>query len=331
MSSVRVVLRALSGPSGPAGDAAPVGRSRAFARALLVGCAITAGMIPPGPGGPPVAIAAPAPISADLSVATNEGYARLLFQFETDVEASAKLANSILIISFSHPVSVSVERLAAQAPGYVAAARRDPDGRGVRIALSRKVRLNAMQAAERFYVDLLPDTWAGAPPPLPREVVEDLARRARDAERKVRRQQQLVRQQELALTRVRVSNQPTFSRYTFDLPDLIPVSTSRETDSLTLTFDQPLRFDLADVKSTLPPMVAGVESKVEGQSTVVRFGFIGTVDVRTFREDTSYVVDVGGAEAGKRRNNSADLAGRAAEIASLLAPDDLPSRPPGAR
>ena len=48
-----------------------------------------------------------------------------------------------------------------------------------------------MMAGERLFVDLLPESWTGEPPGLPREIVEDLARRARDADRQA--------QQKLAL------------------------------------------------------------------------------------------------------------------------------------
>ena len=66
----------------------------------------------------------------------------------------------------------------------MSAARRDPDGKGIRIALARKVTMNSMAAGERLFVDLLPDTWTGLPPGLPRDVIEELARRAREAETK---------------------------------------------------------------------------------------------------------------------------------------------------
>ena len=39
-----------------------------------------------------------------------------------------------------------------------------------------------MQINDRLFVDLLPDTWKGPQPPLPTEVIEELARRAREAE-----------------------------------------------------------------------------------------------------------------------------------------------------
>jgi hypothetical protein len=52
----------------------------------------------------------------------------------------------------------------------------------VRFALAQKVNVNSIETADKFFVDLLPATWNGSPPPLPHEVLEELARRAREAE-----------------------------------------------------------------------------------------------------------------------------------------------------
>ena len=138
-----------------------------------------------------LAFAAPtlaaAPVKGDVSVETNEGYARLVFHFPDEVEANVKLSGSILVITFKQPVQVSTDRLSANAPEYISAARRDPDGMGIRLALAREVRVNSMAAGERLFVDLLPRTWTGKPPGLPQEVVEELARRAREAEKKDRK------------------------------------------------------------------------------------------------------------------------------------------------
>ena len=91
--------------------------------------------------------------------------------------------------------------------------------------------------------------------------------------------------------------QPTFTRYIFQLPELIGVSADNTKDKLTLTFDALLRFDLADAKATLPPVIEGIDSELDQEAALVRFAFSGKVDVRTFREDNSYVVDVSTAEA----------------------------------
>jgi hypothetical protein len=119
------------------------------------------------------------------------------------VESQVRFANNILTIVFARAVDIAIDRLNTTIPDYVSAARRDPDGKAVRIALARKVTMNSMAAAERLFVDLLPTTWSGLPPGLPRDVIEDLARRAREAEKKLRQQRNTGRQAQLAPIRVR--------------------------------------------------------------------------------------------------------------------------------
>src|SRR6185437_3380412 len=86
--------------------------------------------------------------------------------------------------------------------------------------------------------------------------------------------------------------QPTFSRYVFELPELMSITTERNKDKLTLVFDRALKFDLASAVSPLPPTIEGIASKTGDQNTSVTFALIGKVDVRTFREDNRYVVEI---------------------------------------
>ncbi len=232
------------------------------------------------------------PIKAELSAKTREGYLRIMFRFSDDVEANVRLANQIVIVDFKSPVWVAIDRLNEMAPDYVSAARSDPDGQGLRIALARKVKLNATPAGDRLFVDLMPENWSGPPPGLPAEVIKELTRRAREAEKTARKNQRLARQRRIPLTRVRVGHQPTFSRYIFELAKFVPVATSRENNSLTLVFDAPLKFDLADAQAAPPPMIETIATQMREETTAVRFALIGNVDVRTFREEKSYVVDL---------------------------------------
>src|SRR4029077_18014414 len=107
---------------------------------------------------------------------------------------------------------VNVDRVRQGTGAYIGAARRDPDGKAVRIALAPRVTMNSMAAGDRLYGDLLPDSWSGLPPGLPREVIEELARRARDAEKKLRQERSAAQQNKMAPSRVRDSHLATFSR-----------------------------------------------------------------------------------------------------------------------
>jgi tetratricopeptide (TPR) repeat protein len=279
-------------------------------------------------------------LKAEVTATVENGYARLVFKFADEIEPQVRVANNILMIQFPRPVDVAIDRIATGAAGYVSVARRDPDGKGVRIALARKVTMNTIPAGERVFIDLLPDTWTGLPPGLPREVIDELARRAREAERHARQQRMLAQQKSMPPIQVKVVTQPTFTRYVFDLPELIGVSADNTRDKLTLTFDALLRFDLADAKATLPASVQSIESEPDHDTVIVRFNFSTRVDVRTFREDNSFVVDVETAERSRGARNgvvrSDELSEMAAELgarkqepsASVAAPNTVPAREP---
>ena len=105
--------------------------------------------------------------------------------------------------------------------------------------------------------------------------------------------------------RVHAATQPTFTRYIFAIPANTSVSNDRVKERLTLTFDAPIKFDLADVVASLPRAIGGIDTELRDDSALVRFNFLAKVDVRTFRDDGSYVLDVVGAD------NKPDEAGAA--------------------
>jgi tetratricopeptide (TPR) repeat protein len=295
-----------------------------------------------------VALLSPRPAAAEAvkataSAAVENGFARLIFTLGTDIDAQVRIANNVVVISFDRPVDVNVDRLREGAGDYIGAARRDPDGKAVRIALSRRVTMNSMVAGDRLFVDLLPDSWSGLPPGLPREVIEELARRAHDAEKKLRLEHPAEAERKVPLIRVRVASQPTFTRYMFQLPEPTSVAADNRKDKLTLTFNGALNFDLADAKAALPASLQSIDSELDQDTAVVRFTYQGKVDVRTFREDNDYVVDVGSAEIKEGRplegKPSNELAALAADLmtrktpppADLEGPQTVPAKAaPGA-
>ncbi len=274
---------------------------------------------------PPAAVASDQ-IKGSLEVKVDDGYARFVFTIGDEVDASVHLAGGVLIVNFTKPVFVSVERLAALAPDYVSAARRDPDGKSIRMALARKVTVNATGAAEKFFVDLMPDTWSAPPPSLPSEVIEDLARRAREAAR-LQHQRQVAPQPKIepALVRVRVAHQPTFMRYVFDLPDRTNVAADRAKERLTLTFDTPITFDLVDALAALPPAITAINAEAEDASSLVRFSFQAKVDVRSFHDGKSYVVDVVGADNKPAENGAVENQSAPQGAPSAATPAEKPA------
>ncbi len=279
------------------------------------------------------AAAAADPAKFDLTVDTSGGYARLVFAMSDDIDASVHLSGNVLIVNFANPISVAVDRLSAQAPDYIAAARRDPDGKAVRIGLARKLKVNSIVAGHKFFVDLMPDSWTAAPPSLPQDVIDELARRAREATRLERLDRHAAQQKKVAPVRVHVATQPTFTRYVFALPDQTSVTADRAADRLTLVFDAPIKFDFGDAEAELPASIAVIKSEVEEASTLVRFSFAEKVDVRSFRDDQTYVVDVdhapgkAAAKSGAAENATPGMIRAAAAVEKAAAESSAPATP----
>ena len=271
-----------------------VSRSAALSVRALVFAGMLAGLACVASAQP-----APPPVKTDVTITTSGGFARIVFNFAQATEADVRMSSGVLVVTFKTPVEIDVSRMAVS-NGYISAARRDPDGRGVRLALSQNVRISSMTAGERFFVDLLPDSWTQAPPPLPKEVVEDLARRAREAEKRVQQSQTEAKQRIAAAARVRVSQQPTFARYGFELPEFISVNADRRKDKVILAFDALLRFDMADAKAAQPAVVQSIETGSNETTTTVIITLVGKADIRSFREDNNYVVDVVTANSAAR-------------------------------
>jgi tetratricopeptide (TPR) repeat protein len=233
------------------------------------------------------------PVKGELNVTTDGGYVRLAFRLEEEVSATVRVTFPVMVVTFKKPIAVAVDRLNANAPDFISAVRVDPDGSSIRIALRREVKFNTIAAAERFYVDLLPATWSGVMPGLPQEVIEELIKRAREAERQLRQQRVGDKTKKVPTVRVKVASQPTFMRYVFAMPDSINVVPEQADGKLTLNFDQQIKWDLADAQAALPPTVESIESDIDADTVNVTFTLNGTPKVRTFREDRSIVVDIG--------------------------------------
>jgi tetratricopeptide (TPR) repeat protein len=232
------------------------------------------------------------PVKGEASLSAGNGYARLVFKLAEFVDAEVIAAGSIVVVRFKRPVDIPVDQLTDAVPDYVGSVRRDPDGSAIRLSLTRRVTINTMTAGERVFVDLLPDTWSGQLPGLPPEVIRELSERARAAERALRQQRATLEAQKRAPVRVRASVQPTFVRFVFETPEGVGVSSVLNDQKLTLLFNAALSFDLADAKVAAPSNVASINQKIEGESSAVEVALIGDVDVRSFRDEKNYIIDV---------------------------------------
>jgi len=264
------------------------------------------------------------PVKGEATFSAANGFARLVVKLAEDVESQVTAAGSIIVIRFKRPVDVPIDRLSDAVPDYVASARRDPDGSAIRLSLSRRVTINTMNAGERVFVDLLPDSWTGPPPGLPADVVRELAERARVAERALRQARAVAETKKRPPIRVRASVQPTFVRFVFEMPDGVGVSSVLNDQKLTLQFNAALSFDLADAKVSAPPNIASIGQRIEGDSSAVEIALIGDVDVHSFREEKNYIVDVAFQQAEKQSASNALLLAPATAVRAAEKPATEP-------
>ena len=221
------------------------------------------------------------------------GHGRLVFTFDRPIRVQARTTSNILVLSFAEPVDLSIDRLAAELAGYVSVVRKDPDGRGLRLAMARPFRPNVLEAGEQTYVDLLPQNWAGNLPTLPQMTVESLAERARVAEAKLR-EITLVRQSQPAkpLT-YKMGSLPSLTRVIFNVPPDVPVTLKKEGDVAILSLNYPYRIDGNELKRKLPETVVAIETDNAGEQLRMAFAMSPDATIRGFREDDTYVLDVG--------------------------------------
>jgi tetratricopeptide (TPR) repeat protein len=231
--------------------------------------------------------------AADGTVAGAEmsGYGRIIFSLDKAVKAEARTTNGIIILTFAEPVNVALEKLSAQAPNYLSMVRRDPDGKSIRMATTRPMRVNIMEAGEKLFVDILPANWAGLVPSLPTEVVDQLARRARDAEEQLRKANREREKRQVKDMTARVGQGPTFTRLILDAGQTIPVEIKREGDQVAIIFDAALKLPTGELKSQLPETVRAVTSENILGKTTVSISVEPKTEMRVFREDDTVIVD----------------------------------------
>ena len=261
--------------------------------------------------------------SARVEIRNHDGYGRIILSFDVLPSFRHVLDAGILILSFDESVEVDVENIPVDLPGYVGLARRDPDGRALRLALNRSFRVNLMEAGDQLYVDLLPPEYKGPTPPLPPGVIRELSRMAAE---KTRKAEEEARQREATKfpykLKVRLARNPTFSRIVFDWNKFVTVNFTRQGSKVSLVFGAQADADLSTLKVDPPKYLTGVKLNKVGHSMEMILSVDEDVDVRGFREGLTYVVDLTGPDASA--NVSADKTAELLGIVRKTADQSVP-------
>ncbi len=234
--------------------------------------------------------AAPA-FAADATMTGKEsqGFGRVVLDFDHTPTIDTRITGGVLVLTFSEAVNVSVNRAVEGLPNFVSVARRDPDGKAVRFALVQNVKINVMEAGDKYFVDLLPSNWVGMPPPLPPEVVAELSRKAREAEKV---QAELARLEALNAPSMTISSGSNAGGIKialgFDRP--VDVTFSQTGSQGVVTLPAGIKTDLAAARDSMPPEVSSLSLKPgRGQSTL-QFTVPDGYTMTGLVEDKSYVI-----------------------------------------
>ncbi|KZM47682.1 hypothetical protein OA90_24670 [Labrenzia sp. OB1] len=232
----------------------------------------------------------------DVDVSQKDGYGRIVLTFKDRTLLpiyDALITGGVLRISFEEPIDINVDDVPLDLKDYVAIARRDPDGSAIRFALKNQFKINTLEAGEKLFVDILPLDWQGLPPGLPDDVVRELAKRAEAAMRKVRALEQArLKAQEGPEVELYVGEHPTFTRLVFDWSIKFDTAFVRENDIIKLTFNHPAQLDISHLRAHLPQGVIDATSFLDQGKLKFLMRIEPSVDIRAFREEQTYVIDV---------------------------------------
>lgn len=260
---------------------------------------------------------------ADVEAADADNHGRIVFTFRDRVllpEFTTRIANGILQINFADPVRAKVSHIPTALKNYVSVALEDPAGFGVRFGLKSAYRINTIEAGEKLFVDILPKNWQGEPPALPDDVIKELAKRAEAALRRVRdlEEKRFGKSKRPKVT-LRVGRHPTFSRLSFFWNVPFDTNFQREGDLVRLVFSRDSDLNLFDVLADKPPGLIDFDTFEEDKKLKVVLQVDKNVDVRAFREQDAYVVDI-----APQRSKPTDLVNQ--QVRDALSQEDDKSR-----
>ena len=248
-----------------------------------------------------------------LFATQEEGYARLILSFpgRDDLpDYSMRVENGVLSLEFEEQVSVVLPDVGTTMPDYLAVARVDPDGRGLRLGLRHAFNFNRIEAGEKLFIDLLPQTWQGMPPGLPQDVVDELAERVRLAAIEAERQRKASDVAELdPQVSVRIGRNPTFMRVQFDWTVPTVADYVQEGGLGLIAFEWPVGIDMRDLAIDLPPEIGSIETAVNPDGSTVTLELAEGVTPRFYEiSPRQYVLDVDIAGTGLPSFDAASLA-----------------------
>ena len=241
--------------------------------------------------------------TARVETIQGEGYGRLIFTFPKPMKIKLRATPGVVVLTFPEAVKLDVGKVSGDLPEYIGAARVDPDGGGARFALAAAYNVNMMEAAEKVVVDLLPTTWKGLPPALPQKIIDELADRARNTEKRRAQERRAERIASAKSIDVRFGLLPTFTRMVFEWGEPTNARIERDGEAVTVDFEHPGKINASGIRAYLPEWVTKVDSGFSNDGGLrVTMSVDASANVRGFPEGNTYVVDVTNPDWAGERN-----------------------------
>ncbi len=243
----------------------------------------------------------------ELEVKNEKTYGRLIMKFDSLPGHSISTQNGIVVMSFDKPTNLSANEIPVILRDMVMAARKDPDGKAIRLAMSKKIKMNVIEAYDTLYVDLLPEPWNKPMPGLPIEAVAQLNKKLEEAAKKAR--DKALRDEQKrnpATVNIRVGEHPTFTRLAFDWSRRIPGHVSRDGEAHILHFAYPAKVDLARLKAEMPSQMQAIETSSDEYEMRVKILVQPGVELYSFEEGATFVVDLMGSVSAEKLNEIKD-------------------------
>jgi len=237
--------------------------------------------------------------ASSVRVTHTDGYARIEFEWPETVSYEARIENSVLVARFGAAAPRDLTPLTENAADYVAAARRDRDGRTVRVALKGEFRLHASQSFNVVALDLVPAGESEDPPDVvsAREVFETrrkaaLEEAARAAAETAEREAAAAARRVALPLRVYVTENPAFSRVVFDWTTPVGYEIAKTPEGVRLRFSEPASPGLVRLRIDPPPFILGADYEEDGQTLTVNMALEDGRGVRHYAEGPRVVIDV---------------------------------------
>jgi len=226
-----------------------------------------------------------------VSVEVLPGYTRLIFEGREPIGADAEILNSVLLLDFDRPVEFDLNIIRQEARRDVSRVRQDADGKMLRFALNRGLRLQKTSNGNRLAIDLVSSRLATMPEAIgPQDNSLFAAEQARlDTLAETDLADGPIEIRPLPIS---ISRMDDFSRVVFEWPERIDYNAELKNSTVNIVFDQAADPSLTELRTDPPKFIKSAEKSVVGNTLQVDLRVETGAGVRHFREGPTIVVDV---------------------------------------